>query len=72
MISKVLERIKLTASEEEAWKAIQEQILAQEAEPQTSVHGPIQELQKEVHSLAATVKRLAENTGKQQSWAQIA
>jgi hypothetical protein len=78
VIRKALERLKLSAAEQEAWEVAQKHLEghALDAPRATRVDAPatqgIQELREEVHSLTAIVKKIAEGNKQQQSWAQIA
>jgi hypothetical protein len=70
VIRKALERLKLSAAEQEAWEVAQKH-LEGHALDAPATQG-IQELREEVQSLTAIVKKIAEGNKQQQSWAQIA
>jgi hypothetical protein len=75
VIGRALERLKLSAAEQEAWTAAKEH-LERCAHEATRSDAPatysMQELREEVQSLTAMVKKIAEGNKQQQSWAQIA
>jgi hypothetical protein len=73
-IGKALERLNLGTAEREAWESIKKHLSGRDKENETrdapDAYG-IEELRKEIQTLAKTVGKLAEGS-KQQSWAQVA
>ena len=73
-IGKALERLNLGAAKREAWESIKKHLSRRDQENETrdapDAYG-IEELRKEIQTLAKTVGKLAEGS-KQQSWAQVA
>ena len=76
-IGKALERLNLGTAEREAWESIKRHLSGRDQEKQENetrdapdAYG-IEELRKEIQTLAKTVGKLAEGS-KQQSWAQVA
>ncbi len=79
VIGSALERLKLSAAEQEAWRAIKKHVnersQEERADATSSRNAPIsndiQGLREEIQVLTQSVKKLAEGS-KQQSWAQVA